>query len=137
MWKETVEVFNFLPIAGLIAGKIFSVHGGLSPKIMTIDQIRILDRRREIPEHPNPFTDLMWSDPEEELMLFCKSPRGAGWLFGYKVTEAFCLLNNLTLIQRAHQLCQEGFEFWHKDLLVTIWSAPNYCYKSGNDATIM
>ena len=81
--------------------------------------------------------DLMWSDPED-IDTWAVSPRGAGWLFGSQVTLEFCQVNNLTLIARAHQLVQEGYKFmFPDDNLVTVWSAPNYCYRCGNVASIM
>lgn len=56
---------------------------------------------------PGAFCDLVWSDPED-VETWAISPRGAGWLFGAKVTHEFMLLNNLKLICRAHQLVHEG-----------------------------
>ncbi len=100
IWKYTCEVFDFLPIAALIEGKILCIHGGLAPDIKTLDQIRTIDRRREIPTE-GAFSDLMWSDPDE-ISTWMQSPRGAGWLFGEKVTKEFEVLNNLDLIVRAH-----------------------------------
>ena len=86
------------------------------------------------------FCDLVWSDPEERLTSapWQVSPRGAGFLFGARVTDEFARVNNLELIARAHQLVMEGkqYHFPNKNL-VTVWSAPNYCYRCGNVAAIL
>uniref|UniRef100_A0A452T4L2 Serine/threonine-protein phosphatase n=1 Tax=Ursus maritimus TaxID=29073 RepID=A0A452T4L2_URSMA len=82
------------------------------------------------------FCDLVWSDPED-VDTWAISPRGAGWLFGAKVTNEFVHINNLKLICRAHQLVHEGYKFMFDEKLVTVWSAPNYCYRCGNIASIM
>lgn len=112
-WKYCVEVFDYLGVAAIVEGKIFCIHGGLSPDIKTLDQIRLFERRMELP-HEGPFCDLLWSDPED-IETWALSPRGAGWLFGSKVTNEFCHINDLELIARAHQLVMDGFKYWFKD----------------------
>ncbi len=83
------------------------------------------------------FADLMWSDPEE-IDTWARGSRGAGWLFGHRVVDEFNHHNGLKLIVRAHQLCQEGYTEWFENKnLVTVWSAPNYCYRCNNFASIM
>jgi serine/threonine-protein phosphatase 6 catalytic subunit len=119
-----------------VDGCILCVHGGLSPDVRTLDQIRTIPRNQEIP-HEGPFCDLMWSDPEE-IETWQVSPRGAGWLFGSRVTSEFVRVNKLELICRAHQLVQEGYKYMFPEKnLVTVWSAPNYCYRCNNVASIL
>jgi serine/threonine-protein phosphatase 6 catalytic subunit len=81
-WKYCTEVFDYLNVAAVIDGKVLCVHGGLSPDIVTLDQMRQIERKQEIP-HEGAFCDLMWSDPED-IENWSVSPRGAGWLFGYR-----------------------------------------------------
>ncbi|KAF9007076.1 Metallo-dependent phosphatase-like protein [Cyathus striatus] len=135
VWKACCNVFDYLNLAAIIDGEVLCVHGGLSPDIRTLDQIRVLSRAQEIP-HEGAFCDLMWSDPDD-IDNWAVSPRGAGWLFGGAVTQEFNHLNRLTLIARAHQLVQEGYKYMFDSQLVTVWSAPNYCYRCGNLASIM
>ena len=81
--------------------------------------------------------DLLWSDPDN-VDAWQVSPRGAGWLFGSKVAREFNYVNGLQLIARAHQLVMEGFKYhFPKKDVVTVWSAPNYCYRCGNVASVM
>ncbi|CAI5478017.1 unnamed protein product [Closterium sp. Yama58-4] len=135
-WRYCTDVFDFLGISAIIDGRVLCVHGGLSPDVRTLDQIRVVERQCEIP-HEGPFCDLMWSDPED-IETWAVSPRGAGWLFGARVTTEFNQINGLELVCRAHQLVQEGLKYMFPDRsLVTVWSAPNYCYRCGNVASIL
>ncbi|KAK9767801.1 putative serine/threonine protein phosphatase [Basidiobolus ranarum] len=136
VWKYFTDMFDFLTLSVVIDDSIFCVHGGLSPSIHTIDQIKVIDRYREIP-HEGPMADLMWSDPDVDKDDFSLSPRGAGYTFGADVVKRFLHLNDMTHILRAHQLCMEGYQVLYDDRLSTVWSAPNYCYRCGNMASIL
>lgn len=135
VWKYFTDLFDYLPMTALVAGKIFCLHGGLSPSLDTLDQARALDRVQEVP-HEGPMCDLVWSDPDDRSGWGI-SPRGAGYTFGQDVTESFNHHNNLDLVSRAHQLVMEGYQWAHNRGIVTIFSAPNYCYRCGNLAAIM
>jgi diadenosine tetraphosphatase ApaH/serine/threonine PP2A family protein phosphatase len=80
--------------------------------------------------------DLMWSDPDE-ISDLVPSPRGAGCLFGGGVVEEFNRVNSLTVICRAYQLIMEGYREMLNKALVTVWSAPNYCYRCNNVVSIL
>jgi len=136
VWRYCTEIFDYLPLSTLVDDRIFCVHGGLSPSINTLDQIRLIDRKQEVP-HDGAMCDLMWSDPDEEVDGWSLSPRGAGYLFGNEVATQFNQTNNVTFIARAHQLVMEGYKHMFNEALVTIWSAPNYCYRCGNVAAIL
>jgi len=135
VWRYCTELFDYLSLAALVDNRVFCVHGGLSPSITTLDQIRTLDRKQEVP-HDGPMCDLLWSDPED-IEGWGLSPRGAGYLFGGDVCAQFNQGNKVELIARAHQLVMEGYKTMFDDRLVTVWSAPNYCYRCGNVASVL
>lgn len=136
VWQYFTDMFDFLTLSVVIDNDIFCVHGGLSPSIHHIDQIKILDRFREIP-HEGAMADLVWSDPDPDKEEFAISPRGAGYTFGASVVKHFLECNHMSHILRAHQLCMEGYNVLYDDRLSTVWSAPNYCYRCGNLASIL
>lgn len=136
VWSYITDLFDYLPLGATIDGSIFAAHGGLSPSCQQLDQIRTVDRFKEIP-HDGIMADLVWSDPDIEIMDFKLSPRGAGYLFGLDVMNKFCRDNELVQLVRAHQLCNEGYTSYWNGKCLTVWSAPNYCYRCGNKASIL
>lgn len=135
VWKYFTDLFDYFPLTAVVENQVFCLHGGLSPQINTIDHIISLDRVQEVP-HEGPMCDLLWSDPDDRAGWGI-SPRGAGYTFGQDISEQFSQTNGLTLISRAHQLVMEGYNWSHDKRVVTIFSAPNYCYRCGNQAGIM
>ncbi|KAM7277978.1 hypothetical protein ACFE04_005112 [Oxalis oulophora] len=135
VWKTFTDLFDYFPLTALVESEIFCLHGGLSPSIETLDNIRNFDRVQEVP-HEGPMCDLLWSDPDDRCGWGI-SPRGAGYTFGQDISEQFNHTNSLKLIARAHQLVMEGYNWGHEQKVVTIFSAPNYCYRCGNMASIL
>lgn len=135
VWRLCTELFDYMPLAVVVEGDVFCVHGGLSPQLNTIDDIRLLDRKQEVP-HEGAMSDLLWSDPED-IDSWGISPRGAGFIFGAEIAKTFNHRNGLSLIARAHQLVLEGYKSMFDNNCCTVWSAPNYCYRCGNVASIL
>ncbi|CAI7653928.1 unnamed protein product [Penicillium manginii] len=136
IWKTFTDVFNCLPIAAIVAEKIFCVHGGLSPILSDMNEIRKLTRPIEVPEH-GLLTDLLWSDPANIKDWGPNPDRGVSWCFGKPVVAKFLKRNNLDLVCRSHAVVEEGYEFFGNKGLVTIFSAPNYCGEFENCGAIM
>lgn len=163
LWRHCCEMFDYLPLGALIGGSVFAVHGGLSPAVVELNSLKSLDRKQEVP-HDGPMCDLLWSDPDSSLDSnrgdngdngdngdlshveikgdmsetgWALSPRGAGYLFGKAPVRQFLHVNGLSLIARAHQLVMEGYKEQFEGAVVTVWSAPNYCYRCGNVASVL
>ncbi|KAI8318588.1 Metallo-dependent phosphatase [Martensiomyces pterosporus] len=136
VWRSFTDLFDYLTLAVTINDSIFCVHGGLSPSILHVDQLRVLDRFDEIP-HEGALADILWSDPDSQIRMFGRSQRGAGYTFGGEIVERFLHVNGMSHILRAHQLCMEGYLVQFNDKLSTVWSAPNYCYRCGNVASLL
>ncbi|KAK6823091.1 Serine/threonine-protein phosphatase PP2A catalytic subunit [Aspergillus parasiticus] len=135
VWTYFTDLFDYLPITALIENQILCLHGGLSPSISKLDDIRAIDRVQE-PPHSGSMCDLLWSDPDDRDG-WGVSPRGAGYTFGQDISESFNHANGLSLVARAHQMVMDGYLWSHDKLVVTVFSAPNYCYRCGNQAAIM
>lgn len=123
-WKTFIDCFNTLPIAAIVAGKIFCVHGGLSPALNHMDDIRGIARPTDIPDY-GLLNDLVWADPAEMEADWEENERGVSYCFGKNVIEDFLAKHDFDLICRAHMVVEDGYEFFTDRLLVTVFSAPN------------
>ncbi|KAF8147925.1 Metallo-dependent phosphatase-like protein [Mycena galopus ATCC 62051] len=136
LWKTFSDCFNCLPIAAIIGERIMAMHGGLSPDLQSMDQIRRIMRPTEVPEG-GILADILWSDPDGDVTGWAANDRGAGFTFGADIVTKFTTKHDLDLICRAHQVVEDGFEFFAKRRLVTLFSAPNYCGEFDNAAAMM
>ena len=115
IWRSFTDLFNYLPVAALIDEKILCMHGGLSPELKNLQNIENISRPTDIPDS-GLLCDLLWSDPDKEVLEYDENDRG---------------------VSGAHQVVDDGYEFFAKRQLITIFSAPNYCGEFDNSAGIM
>mmetsp|Transcript_14345 Transcript_14345/g.54078 ORF Transcript_14345/g.54078 Transcript_14345/m.54078 type:complete len:291 (-) Transcript_14345:318-1190(-) len=136
LWKAFCDCFNALPFAAVVDEKIFCCHGGLSPDLSHLDQIRTINRPCEIPD-TGIECDLLWADPDGRVHSWGSNDRGVSYTFGETVVEQFLEAHGLDLVCRAHQVVEDGYEFFAGRRLVTIFSAPNYCGEFDNAGAMM
>ncbi|PSR92875.1 Serine/threonine-protein like [Actinidia chinensis var. chinensis] len=136
LWKDFTDCFNCLPVAALIDEKILCMHGGISPDLHDLDQIRNLQRPADVPE-TGLQCDLLWSDPSKDVKGWGMNDRGISCTFGPDKVAEFLKKHDLDLICRAHQVVEDGYEFFAGRRLVTIFSAPNYCGEFDNAGAMM
>lgn len=139
MWKTFCDVFNCLPCCAIIDDKVICMHGGLSSEMMNgqdfREQIISMTRPADIPDSGF-LCDLLWSDPGE-IVGFGHNDRGVSVSFGADIVQRFLHETYLDLIVRAHQVVEDGYEFFADRQLVTIFSAPNYCGEFDNAAAVL
>lgn len=136
LWKSFIDCFNCLPIAAIVDDKILCMHGGLSPELSNMEQIRRILRPVDVPD-TGLLCDLLWSDPEKSFQGWGDSERGVSFTFGSEIVSNFLRKHDLDLICRAHQVVEDGYEFFAKRQLVTLFSAPNYCGEFDNAGALM
>lgn len=135
-WKLFIDTFNTLPIAAIVAGKIFCVHGGLSPVLNSMDEIRNIARPTDVPDF-GLLNDLLWSDPADTINEWEDNERGVSYVFSKVAINKFLSKFNFDLVCRAHMVVEDGYEFFNDRTLVTVFSAPNYCGEFDNWGAVM
>jgi len=149
VYDACMDAFDCLPLAAIMNQQFLCVHGGLSPELHTLDDIRKLDRFKEPPAF-GPMCDLLWSDPLEEFgsektteHFTHNSVRGCSYFYSYAACCDFLQHNNLLSVIRAHEAQDAGYRMYRKSQttgfpsLITIFSAPNYLDVYNNKAAIL
>jgi hypothetical protein len=125
VYAKTRVLFTYLYNAVLVEERVLMVHGGLSPKINSIQDVA----RAHILHPENEFLeDLLWGDPSDMVQDGVPSPRGAGKLFGKSVTERVLAKLNAQILVRGHEPCKEGFKINHDGKVLTLFSRKGAPY---------
>uniref|UniRef100_A0AAY5JYY6 Serine/threonine-protein phosphatase n=1 Tax=Esox lucius TaxID=8010 RepID=A0AAY5JYY6_ESOLU len=149
VYDSCMDAFDCLPLAALMNQQFLCVHGGLSPEIHTLDDIKKIDRFKEPPAF-GPMCDLLWSDPLEDFgnektqeYFSHNTVRGCSYFYSYPAVCEFLQNNNLLSVIRAHEAQDAGYRMYRKSQttgfpsLITIFSAPNYLDVYNNKVTEM
>ncbi|KAK9473916.1 Metallo-dependent phosphatase-like protein [Dipodascopsis tothii] len=130
VWKSFIDTFDTLPISS------FCVHGGLSPALNHMDEIRNIQRPTDVPDY-GLLNDLLWSDPADTHNEWEDNERGVSYCFGKTAINKFLAKFEFDLVCRAHMVVEDGYEFFNERSLVTVFSAPNYCGEFDNWGAVM
>jgi serine/threonine-protein phosphatase PP1 catalytic subunit len=138
IWALFLRVFETLPIAAVIGASYFCVHGGLSPGLHSLDDVRSIKRPTAIPED-GLLADLLWSDPDRDVHEWGPNERGETISWGLKVASKFMEATKLSFIVRAHQMAMAGYAHpFHPDRsVVTVFTASGYAGQYQNRAAVM
>ncbi|KAJ5836740.1 hypothetical protein N7447_002766 [Penicillium robsamsonii] len=149
LYEACLESFCALPLAAVMNKQFLCIHGGLSPELHTLEDIKAIDRFREPPTH-GLMCDILWADPLEEFgqektgdFFIHNSVRGCSYFFSYPAACAFLEKNNLLSIIRAHEAQDAGYRMYRKTRttgfpsVMTIFSAPNYLDVYNNKAAVL
>ncbi|KAF9067088.1 Metallo-dependent phosphatase-like protein [Rhodocollybia butyracea] len=149
IYDACMESFCALPLAAIMNKQFLCIHGGLSPELNTLDDIRALDRFREPPTH-GLMCDILWADPVEDFgtekitdSFIHNHVRGCSYFFTYQAACQFLERNNLLSIIRAHEAQDAGYRMYRKTKstgfpsVMTIFSAPNYLDVYNNKAAVL
>ncbi|KAA3484366.1 Type one serine/threonine protein phosphatase 4 [Gossypium australe] len=128
LWKVFTDCFNCLPVSAVVDKKILYEELGY--------QIRAIERPIDIPDQ-GLLCDLLWADPDREINGWGENDRGVSYTFGADKVAEFLKNHDLDLICRAHQVVEDGYEFFAERQLVTLFSAPNYCGEFNNAGALM
>ena len=140
--KTFIKCFNCLPVAAIINEKIFCCHGGLSPDLQSMEQIRRIMRPTYVPEQ-GLLCDLLWANPDNKVMGWEENDSidsecdGISFSFGSEIVSKFLAKHDMDLVVRGHQVVEDGYEFFAKRQLVTLFSAPNFKGEYDNAAGMM
>lgn len=136
LWLGFQEVFSWLPLAAIVNNQIFCVHGGLSPSLHKVGSINEI--QRPIKKYENSIvSDLVWSDPHDQIKDFSENRRGSGVFYGESAVKNFLVENNLKLMIRAHQCMADGFCTFACNNGVTVFSSSEYARLIHNKCGVM
>jgi serine/threonine-protein phosphatase 2B catalytic subunit len=152
VYDACIKSFCNLPLCALVNKQLFCVHGGISPQLLSLNDVNKLNRDREPPSH-GLMCDLLWADPAQDyndevaiptnVAFTANSTRGCSFYYNYNAVSNFLQNNDLLCVIRAHEAQDNGFRMYKNmektefPSVITIFSAPNYLDVYNNKGAII
>jgi serine/threonine-protein phosphatase PP1 catalytic subunit len=136
LYRQFTDCFNCMPVSAIVGERILCMHGGLSPSLESLDSIRDIRRPTAVPDQ-GLMCDLLWADPDPDVKGWGENDRGVSYTFGSDIVDSITSKLGIDLVCRGHQVVEDGYEFFAKRKLVTIFSACNYCGEFDNAGGLM
>ncbi|TKR94820.1 hypothetical protein L596_009055 [Steinernema carpocapsae] len=132
LYKKFNEVFSYMPLAAIVSGRILCMHGGLSPYLNSLDDIRNI--QRPLGKPVGLAQDLLWADPEKGVTKMFDGAKGfepnklraVSFIFGEVAVEEKCKKLGIEMVIRAHQVVEYGYAFFANRKVITVFSASEY-----------
>lgn len=146
IWDKFNDIFNYLPIAAIIDDQIFCVHGGITPKLNSFDDIKKIEKPVTADEFFNGekfvegfIVDLLWAECDTKIDDWRPGPNNLSILFGEKALNEFIQKFNLKMVCRGHEVADDGicYQFSPNNSLLTIFSASKFRLIHNNKAAIV
>ena len=137
LWYDFQDAFAYLPLAAIVNNSIFCVHGGLSPLLDSVEIINEVRRPIDSYENDPLISDLVWSDPYEQVDQYAENSRGSGVIFGFGALQTFLKKNNFKLMIRAHQCMADGYSTFFANTGITVFSSSEYCRLMHNKCGVL
>lgn len=123
--RLAMELFDEMPYAAIADGRAALLHGGI-PVARTLSQERasvydILGTDRWPPDLQL-LEEVLWNDPSDDVEWWAPSHRGAGKIWGAKVTEEFLKRTGFSLVVRGHEPADRGYKLNHGGRVITLFS---------------
>lgn len=136
IFRAFLKSFSYLPLAAMIGQTTLCVHGGLSPSLYSLAQIKNIQRPLDDFGDDDVIDGLLWSDPNNDLREYTDSPRGTGFFFGASAADEFLKANKLKYVVRGHECVPDGY-FTHFGSIITVFGASNYCGMVNNYSAVL
>lgn len=136
VWVAFVRVFNCMPIAAVVDEKIFCVHGGLSPELKSVEQIKNIKRPTDIPDS-GLICDLLWGIYDKTIECWDTNSAGVSYNFGRVIVSKFLSSHNYSLLCTASEILDEGFEYDSEAKILKLFSTPGHYSNLSNNGAVL
>ncbi|CAJ0949965.1 unnamed protein product, partial [Mesorhabditis belari] len=138
LYRRFCQVFGYLPVAALVNGTVLCVHGGLAPTLKSLDDLRSIKRPEIEPADGGLLENILWADPSLDCAHFsANTDRNCSYIYGKEAVDEIFEKLGISLLIRAHQMVDHGYEYFANRRVVTLFSAPGYNDSYENLGAIM